>query len=106
MPQVDRDTRRPRIMRVGQAMRLSTGTLVVRGWSIAPCLSMCECHTHPQLGVPVIVQDAGRGLVGLRSFVPGECGCCQPWTAEELEAVIRDFRAIAALAASFPAKGG
>lgn len=85
--------RRPGIFQVGSVV--DTGThLVVRGWGLTLCQSQCACHRHPQGGHLVIVEDAARGTVGLRSFREG-CACCGPWRAEELAGILRDFAEVA-----------
>jgi hypothetical protein len=39
------------------------------------------------------------------SYREGGCDCCEPWTADELAAVLRDFQLLAGLDAEEPLAG-
>ena len=43
-------------------------------------------------------------LLGLVSHREG-CDCCEPWTADELTAIVRDLELVAGLDASEPLAG-
>ena len=49
------------------------------------------------------VRDDGRTVVisgwglGLATYAEGGCDCCEPWTADELAAILRDFSSLSAL---------
>lgn len=88
--------RRPGIYQVGSVV--DTGThMIVRGWGLTLYAAACPCHRHPQGGGLVFVEDRIAGTFGLRSFRP--CTCCEPWTAEELAAIISDLADVAWLEA-------
>jgi hypothetical protein len=86
--------RRPSITQLG---RVDNG--VVHGWGLGLCSRACWCHRHPSAGHLTILEDQAAGTLGLASFTAGECGCCEPWSAEELAAVLRDVAAAEALSA-------
>lgn len=87
--------RRPAITHIGHIDDDGT-TVTVHGWGLGLCTRQCACHRHPrtrQLGI--LPSDDGR--LGLASHRDG-CDCCQPWTADELAAVLRDLETAAHLA--------
>ena len=45
------------------------------------------------------------GRLGLASYTEGGCDCCEAWTADELAAILRDFRTVSSLQAEEPLAG-
>jgi hypothetical protein len=78
---------------------------VVSGWGLGLCASACACHRHPSAGSLAIAEDQAAGLLGLVSYREGGCDCCEPWTAGELSAIVRDLQLVAGLDASEPLAG-
>jgi hypothetical protein len=73
----------------------SAGSLtIIEGWGLGVCASQCSCHRSPSSQQLVIFQDEKLGLLGLVSFRTG-CGCCVPWTAEELAAIVDELDELA-----------
>ena len=52
-----------------------------------------------------IAEDQAGGRLGLASFAEGACGCCEPWTADELAAILRDLSTVASLQSQEPLAG-
>lgn len=86
--------RRPSIHQIGRVTD-DGHTIVISGWGLALCAAHCTCHRHPLTGQLVIAGDRGTGDLGLARFRP--CDCCQPWTADELAAVLKDLADVATL---------
>jgi hypothetical protein len=80
---------RPGVYRIGKVTHSGT-TTIIAGWGLALCARQCQCHQHPDTGSIVIMADDALGLLGLISF-DSHCRCCAPWTADELEAMVRDL---------------
>jgi hypothetical protein len=80
-------------------------TIVISGWGLGLCASGCPCHRHPIAGSLAICEDHAAGTLGLTSYREDGCDCCEPWTADELAAVLRDFEAVGALEAQEPLAG-
>lgn len=94
--------RRPAIGQVGRVV--DTGThVVITGWGLGPCLGDCFCHHHPHDGHMTVLQDVAAGRLGLRSYRPGGCRCCEPWEADELAAVVKFLADLEALPTVPPA---
>jgi hypothetical protein len=55
----------------------------------------CRCHRHPLTGRLQLVENPRAGTIGLASFTLGGCGCCAPWTVEELGDFVRGLEALA-----------
>ena len=89
-------TQKPSVFQVGRVWDDGTA-VVVSGWGLGLCVSACACHRHPSAGTLAIAEDQAEGLIGLVSYREGGCDCCEPWTAEELSAILRDFSSLAAL---------
>ncbi len=89
-------TQKPSVFQVGQIWD-DGRTVVVSGWGIGLCASGCPCHRSPAGGSLSIDEDQAGGTLGLRSWLDDGCDCCEPWTAEELTAILRDFSSLAAL---------
>lgn len=87
---------RPGILRVGNVHQVSPAHSLVTGWELTSCASGCTCHRHPSTGHLALWQDAG-GRLGLVSWLPAGCSCCQPWTALELAGIVQDLAGIDAL---------
>ena len=88
---------RPGIFQIGTVR--DTGTeIIVSGWGLSPCAGGCHCHYHPDTGRLAIASDEATGSLGLASH-DQDCGCCEPWTADELAAIARDLADIDALPA-------
>jgi hypothetical protein len=83
-------TRHPGIYQVGVVAHHGD-TTTISGWGLCPCSSRCTCH------VPLAIHQnqAAAGLLGLAKNT--DCDCCVPWTADELEAVMRDMVDLATL---------
>jgi hypothetical protein len=93
---------RPSIFQLGQVIDDGT-TLHVHGWGLGLCATACACHRHPLTGQLAVVQDQEAGTLGLATYTGPAmgrplCGCCTPWTATELAAILRDLADVAALA--------
>lgn len=97
-------SRKPSVFQVGK-VRDDGHTVVISGWGLGLCAAACACHRHPAAGHLAIEEDQAGGKLGLASFGDGECDCCEPWTAEELSAVLRDFRSISSLQSQEPLAG-
>ncbi|RBY81611.1 hypothetical protein DQ238_06125 [Geodermatophilus sp. TF02-6] len=95
--------RRPSIFQVGQ-VREDGNAVVVSGWGLGPCASGCVCHRDPATGSLALAEDQAEGLLGLVTHRDG-CDCCQPWTAAELGAVVRDLERLSGLDAPEPLAG-
>jgi hypothetical protein len=80
---------RPGIFQIGRVRHMADGTTIVTGWGLSQCATGCLCHWHPVTGQLTIAEDQRDGLLGLVRYRP--CDCCSPWTADELEAVLRDL---------------
>jgi hypothetical protein len=95
---------KPSVFQIGEVWD-DGDSVVVSGWGLGPCVSGCPCHRHPSAGHLAIAEDHDRGLLGLVSFRSGGCDCCEPWTADELTAVVRDLEMVASLEAQEPLAG-
>ena len=95
---------KPSVFQVGQIWD-DGRTVVVSGWGIGLCAPGCPCHRSPVGGHLSIDEDQAGGTLGLHSFRDAGCDCCEPWTAEELAAVLRDFRTVTSLPAEEPLAG-
>lgn len=87
----------PSVSRIGKVTDTGTGTLYIIGWQLGFCATSCACHRHPRTGQLVLDEDQTGGHLGLVSYAPGGCACCEPWSAYELADVLRDLADIAAL---------
>ena len=97
-------TQKPSVFQIGRVW--SDGyAVVVSGWGLGPCITACACHRHPSAGNLAIAEDQDQGLIGLVSHRDGGCDCCEPWTADELTAVVRDLEMVAHLDAPEPLAG-
>ena len=87
---------RPGIYQVGYVREHADGALYVTGWGIGLCAEQCPCHIDRDEDGPrlVLLQDQENGLLGLVSFADEGCDCCEPWSTEELVAVLDSFRQI------------
>lgn len=86
--------RRPSIYQIGQVTDDGT-TITISGWGLGLCQSRCRCHS----GVDRLLRiddNPHNGDLGLVKH-HGPCDCCQPWTADELAAIVRDLATVAAL---------
>ena len=97
-------SRKPSVFQVGK-VRDDGRTVVISGWGLGLCAAGCACHRHPSAGHLAIAEDQAGGRLGLSSFAEGECDCCEPWTAEELAAILRDLDTVASLQAQEPLAG-
>jgi hypothetical protein len=97
-------SRKPSVFQVGK-VRDDGRTVVISGWGLGLCAAACTCHRHPSAGHLAIAEDQARGLLGLVSHRSGGCDCCEPWTADELTAVVRDLELVASLDAQEPLAG-
>jgi len=97
-------SRKPSVFQIGK-IRDDGRTVVISGWGLGLCALGCACHRHPSAGHLAIEEDQGGGRLGLASFSEDGCDCCEPWTADELAAVLRDFQAVGALEAQEPLAG-
>jgi hypothetical protein len=96
--------RKPSVFQIGK-VRDDGHTVVISGWGLGLCAAACTCHRHPSAGHLAIEEDQRAGKLGLATFGDGGCDCCEPWTADELLAVLRDFEQLAALEAQEPLAG-
>ena len=87
---------KPSVFQVGK-VRDDGRTVVISGWGLGLCASGCSCHRHPSAGHLAIAENQSAGQLGLVSYREGGCDCCEPWTSEELAAILRDFSSLAAL---------
>ena len=90
---------KPSVFQVGK-VRDDGRTVVISGWGLGLCASGCACHRDPVAGHLAIAEDQAGGLLGLASYADGGCDCCEPWTAEELGAILRDLDTVASLQAA------
>ncbi len=97
-------TQKPSVFQVGRVWD-DGHAVVVSGWGLGSCASSCACHRHPSTGSLAIDEDQTRGLLGLASYREGGCDCCEPWTAGELSAIVRDLQVVDGLDASEPLAG-
>ncbi|HEX2072377.1 MAG TPA: hypothetical protein VHF92_01225 [Geodermatophilus sp.] len=97
-------SQKPSVFQVGKVWD-DGRTVVVSGWGLGLCASACVCHRHPSAGILAIDEDQAGGRLGLVSFRPGGCDCCEPWTADELAAVVRDLQRVSGLDAEEPLAG-
>lgn len=87
--------RRPSIGHIG-TVHDDGRTVTISGWQLGLCAARCNCHRHPvthQLAVddaPAGYHDTRSPALGLTRY-GGPCDCCQPWTADELTAILRDL---------------
>ena len=94
-------SRKPSVFQIGK-VRDDGQTVVISGWGLGLCASACACHRHPSAGHLAIAEDQAGGRLGLASYLGGACDCCEPWTADELAAILRDFRTVWSLQAEEP----
>ena len=94
---------KPSVFQVGQIWD-DGRTVVVAGWGIGLCASGCPCHRSPAGGHLSIDEDQAGGTLSLRSFRDA-CGCCEPWPADELSAIVRDLQRVTSLDAQEPLAG-
>ncbi len=97
-------SRKPSVFQVGK-VRDDGHTVVISGWGLGLCAAACACHRHPSAGHLAIAEDQAGGSIGLVSFREDGCDCCEPWTSEELIAILRDFSTIAGLEVQEPLAG-
>jgi hypothetical protein len=97
-------SRKPSVFQIGK-VRDDGRTVVISGWGLGLCAIGCPCHRHPSAGNLAIAEDQRAGKLGLVSFREGGCDCCEPWTADELAAVLRDFELLSGLDAQEPLAG-
>ncbi|MGY1601387.1 hypothetical protein [Geodermatophilus sp. SYSU D00815] len=97
-------SRKPSVFQIGK-IRDDGRTVVISGWGLGLCAAACTCHRHPMAGHLAIAEDQDGGTLGLVSFADGGCDCCEPWTAEELSGVLRDFETLSRLDAQEPLAG-
>ena len=95
---------KPSVFQVGQIWD-DGRTVVVSGWGIGLCAPGCPCHRSPAGGHLSIEEDHTGGTLGLLSFRDTGCDCCEPWTADELSAVLRDLQRVSGLDAQEPLAG-
>ncbi len=95
---------KPSVFQVGK-IRDDGRTVVISGWGLGLCAEACACHRHPLAGNLAIAEDQEGGRLGLVSYSEGGCTCCEPWTADELAAILRDFEAVAGLEVQEPLAG-
>ncbi len=95
---------KPSVFQIGRVWD-DGNTVVVSGWGLGQCISGCPCHRHPSAGTLAIAEDQAAGVIGLVSYQEGGCDCCEPWTADELGAVVRDLEMVAGLDAQEPLAG-
>ncbi len=95
---------KPSVFQIGK-VRDDGQTVVISGWGLGLCAAACACHRHPSAGSLAIAEDQAGGRLGLASYRADGCDCCEPWTAEELAAVLRDFRTVTSLPAEEPLAG-
>jgi hypothetical protein len=97
-------SRKPSVFQVGK-VRDDGRTVVISGWGLGLCATGCSCHRHPSAGSLAIAEDQAGGRLGLASYTEGGCDCCEPWSAEELAAILRDLQSVAGLQAQEPLAG-
>ena len=97
-------SRKPSVFQVGK-IRDDGRTVVISGWGLGLCAAACSCHRHPSAGHLAIAEDQDGGSLGLVSFQESGCNCCEPWTADELAAILRDLDTVASLQAQEPLAG-
>ncbi|HEY4624797.1 MAG TPA: hypothetical protein VIH01_02195 [Blastococcus sp.] len=97
-------SRKPSVFQVGK-IRDDGRTVVISGWGLGLCASGCACHRHPTAGHLSIAEDQAGGLLGLASYREGGCDCCEPWSADELAAILRDLDTVTGLQAQEPLAG-
>lgn len=96
-------SRKPSVFQVGK-VRDDGRTVVISGWGLGLCTEGCPCHRHPSSGHLAIAEDQAGGRLGLATFDEA-CGCCEPWTADELAAILRDLSTVASLQSQEPLAG-
>jgi hypothetical protein len=94
---------KPSVFQVGQVWD-DGDTVVVSGWGLGLCAAACACHRHPSAGHLTIAEDQAAGLLGLTSH-QDDCDCCEPWTADELGAILRDLEMVSGIDAQEPLAG-
>ncbi|MGY1824385.1 hypothetical protein [Geodermatophilus sp. SYSU D00079] len=94
---------KPSVFQVGQVWD-DGATVVVSGWGLGLCAAACACHRHPSGGHLTIAEDQAAGLLGLQTYDDG-CTCCEPWTADELGAILRDLEMVSGIDAQEPLAG-
>ena len=97
-------TRKPSVFQVGRVWDDGIA-VVVSGWGLGLCITACACHRHPSAGTLAIAEDQAQGLIGLVSHREDGCDCCEPWTADELSAVVRDLEMVTSIDAPEPLAG-
>ena len=97
-------SRKPSVFQVGK-IRDDGRTVVISGWGLGLCAQACACHRHPSAGHLAIAEDQAGGRLGLASYGDDNCDCCEPWTADELSAILRDLETVASLQAQEPLAG-
>ena len=97
-------SQKPSVFQIGQVWD-DGQTMVVSGWGLGLCVAACACHRHPSAGSLAIAENQAAGLLGLVSYREDGCDCCEPWTADELAAILRDLDTVAGLQAQEPLAG-
>lgn len=83
---------KPSIRGIGRVETDLWGSVHIYGWGIGGCAEMCPCHVSPVDHKQHLLSDTKRGLLGLISYRDDECPCCEPWTAKELNRIVRDVK--------------
>ena len=88
---------RPSIFRIGH-VHDDGQTITVSGWGLGVCSAQCRCHRHP-ITSQLVIATSDVGDLGLATFRTDgrRCDCCQPWSPDELAAILRDLADVAAL---------
>ena len=98
-------SRKPSVFQVGK-VRDDGRTVVISGWGLGLCAAGLRLPPPPvrRLTSPSTrTRPAAR--LGLASYREGGCDCCEPWTADELAAILRDLDAVSSLQAQEPLAG-
>lgn len=85
-------TRHPAIFQIGDVTH-DGDTVGIYGWGLDLCEAACSCH-HDPAGRLALEEDTARGFLGLVHHNPPDCGCCEPWTRDELTAIVRDYATV------------
>ena len=88
-------SRKPSVFQIGK-VRDDGRTVVISGWGLGLCAAALRLPPPPRRPVTSpSPRTSAPASLGLASYRDGGCDCCEPWTADELAAVLRDFQLLA-----------
>lgn len=78
---------RPGIWQIG-TIRDEGHRRIPTHWGVGLCIDACKCHMNPLDGKLNIHEDPNLSVLGLARYIDIGCTCCEPWTVDELQAML------------------